>query len=78
MHTTKENPLEIKAKMPGKVLSIKVNAGDAVTKGQRIIILEAMKMETPIPCPCDGTVGEVKVSVGNKVSPGQVLMVIEE
>ncbi len=70
--------MEIKAKMPGKVLSIKVNAGDAVTKGQRIIVLEAMKMETPLPSPCDGTVSEVKVAVGGKVSPGQVLLVIEE
>lgn len=70
--------MEIKAKMPGKVLSIQVNAGDAVTKGQRLIVLEAMKMETPLPCPCTGTVSEVKVSVGSKVSPGQVLMVIEE
>lgn len=70
--------MEIKAKMPGKVLAVNVAAGETVTKGQRLVVLEAMKMETPLPCPCDGTVSEVKVAVGTKVGPGQVLVVIEE
>lgn len=69
--------MEVKAKMPGKVMAINVNVGDAVTKGQRIIVLEAMKMETPLPSPCDGTVADIKVVAGGKVNPGQVLMVIE-
>lgn len=69
--------MEIKAKMPGKVMAVNVNVGDVVTKGQRIIVLEAMKMETPLPSPCDGTVTDIKVSAGGKVNPGQVLMVIE-
>jgi biotin carboxyl carrier protein len=69
--------MEVKAKMPGKVITIVVKVGDAVTKGQRIIVLEAMKMETPLSSPCDGTVTDIKVVAGGKVNPGQVLMVIE-
>jgi len=64
--------------MPGKVLAVNVAAGDAVTRGQRLVLLEAMKMETPLLSPGDGTVSEVKVAVGDKVAPGQVLVVIAE
>jgi biotin carboxyl carrier protein len=69
--------LEIKAKMPGKVISVNFKVGDAVSKGERVIMLEAMKMETPLASPCDGTITEIKVVVGGKVNPGHVLMVIE-
>jgi len=69
--------LDIKARMPGKVVVVHVNAGDVVTKGQRLIVLEAMKMETPMPSPCDGTVKEVKAVAGARINAGDVLMVIE-
>lgn len=69
--------MEIKARMPSKVLSIDVNIGDAVQKGDPLILLEAMKMETPVPCPCDGTVREIKVAVGARVNAGSILMIIE-
>jgi len=69
--------LEIKAKMPGKLVSVNVKVGDAVTKGQKVLVCEAMKMETPMASPGDGTVKEIKVDVGSRVSGGQVLMVIE-
>ena len=68
--------MEIKARMPGKVISISVNVGDTVTKGLRVMLLEAMKMETPLGSPCDGTVTEIRVAAGAKVNSGQVLMVI--
>lgn len=69
--------MEIKARMPSKVLSIDVNIGDSVVKGDPLLLLEAMKMETPIPSPCDGTVKEIKVAVGARVNAGNVLMVVE-
>lgn len=69
--------MEIKAKMPGKVVSIKVKVGDSVEKGQKVLVCEAMKMETPMASPCDGTVVEIKAAEGARISGGQVLMIIE-
>lgn len=69
--------MEIKARMPSRVLSINVNIGDPVKKGDRLLMLEAMKMETPIPSPCDGTVMEIKTAVGTRINAGNLLMVIE-
>ena len=47
---------QIKAPMPGTVLAVKKNVGDAVKAGDVVIVLEAMKMENDIVAPCDGTV----------------------
>lgn len=69
--------MEIKAKMPGKMIAVKVNVGEVVVKGQKVLICEAMKMEAPMASPCDGTVSEIKAVVGDRIKPGQVLMVIE-
>lgn len=69
--------MEIKARMPSKVLSIDFNIGDSVQKGDPLLILEAMKMETPIQSPCDGTVKNIMVAVGARVNAGSVLMIIE-
>lgn len=69
--------MEIKSRMPGKVFKVLVAVGDTVTKGQKVLICEAMKMETPLASPCDGTVAEIKADVGARISAGQVLMVIE-
>jgi biotin carboxyl carrier protein len=68
--------VEIKAKMPGKVESVIVKVGDVVTKGQKVIICEAMKMKTPLASPCDGTVTEIKAVAGARINAGDVLMVI--
>ncbi len=59
--------------MPGKILNIKANAGQAVKKGEVILILEAMKMENEIVAPSDGTVASVNVTVGQSVEAGDVL-----
>ena len=64
------------APMPGKVLDVRVQAGDAVTKGQALLTMEAMKMEHLVTASADGVVSEVRVSVGQQVEAGQVLMVI--
>lgn len=69
--------MEIKAKMPGKVDSVKVAVGDAVKKGDQLMIIEAMKMKNPLPCPVDGTVKAINVEAGGRVNAGQVLVVVE-
>lgn len=68
-----QGAVKINAPMPGKVLSVKVSAGTAVTKGQVIMILEAMKMENEIVAPQDGTVASIDVSEGASVEAGTVL-----
>ena len=62
--------------MPGNILDVKVNAGDTVSEGQVLMVLEAMKMETEIKSPVGGTVKSVDIEVGNKVQTGQVLVTV--
>ena len=69
--------MEVKARMPGKVDEVKVKVGDTVQKGDVVIVLEAMKMKTPMPAPDAGTVKEIKVEAGSRVNAGAVLLVIE-
>ena len=59
--------------MPGKILDIKVAAGQAVSYGQVLLTMEAMKMETEIVAPADGTVASIDVAVGDAVEAGQTL-----
>jgi acetyl/propionyl-CoA carboxylase alpha subunit len=66
------------APMPGKVVSIDVAVGDTVTKGQTLLVLEAMKMEHTVGSPEDGTVSEIKVSAGEQVERGALLVVVED
>ncbi len=66
----------VTAPMPGKVMSIKVTTGQAVTAGDLILVLEAMKMENEIFCGASGTVKEIRVNEGAAVNPGDVLVVI--
>lgn len=63
----------VAAPMPGKILALKVNAGQAVKRGQVILVLEAMKMENEIVAPEDGTIASVNVAVGDMVEPGATL-----
>ncbi len=65
--------VKVNAPMPGKILGVKVNAGQAVKKGQVLLILEAMKMENEIVAPQDGTVASINVSVGEQVEAGAVI-----
>lgn len=62
--------------MPGTILDIKVNVGDAVKLGQPIVILEAMKMENDIVAPCDGTVTSIVVKKGDSVDTNQLLATV--
>ena len=64
----------IEAPMPGKILNIKVAPGQAVKYGEVVIIMEAMKMETEIVAPADGTVAQVLVQTGAMVDTGAALV----
>ena len=66
------------APMPGAVLVVNVKPGDAVEKGQTLLILEAMKMEHQIAAPRDGIVAEVRVAVGDQAANGELLIALEE
>ncbi len=65
---------QIRSPMPGKVTGLSVKAGDAVTKGQGLLTLEAMKMEHALTAPFDGTVETVSVELGAQVTEGAVLV----
>lgn len=65
------------APMPGSIIGVDVAEGDAVTAGQQLLRLEAMKMEHTVTAPEDGIVSELPVSVGDKVDAGQTLVVID-
>lgn len=65
--------VKVNSPMPGKILGVKATAGQAVKKGDVLIILEAMKMENEIVAPEDGTVASVNVSVGEQVEAGALL-----
>ena len=66
----------VTAPMPGNILKVNVNVGDAVKEGQVLVVLEAMKMENEIMAPKNGTVTQVVVSKGSTVDTGAPLVVI--
>ncbi len=67
---------QITAPMPGTILSVNVQQGAAVKKGDILVVLEAMKMENEILAPRDGTVAQVAVSKGSTVETGGLLAVL--
>jgi len=67
---------EIEAPMPGKVTAVDVSQGEKVAKGQRLLTLEAMKMEHALTAPFDGTVAELGANTGAQVTEGQLLVKI--
>ena len=68
---------ELTAPMPGQVRAVNVNEGDAVTKGQTLMVLEAMKMEIRIQSPMDGVVKSLAVKQGQTVERDQALITVE-
>ena len=66
------------APMPGAVLATEVNSGDKVSKGDLLLILEAMKMEHRITAPMDGIISELHVATGDQVENGQLLVTLNQ
>jgi Acetyl/propionyl-CoA carboxylase, alpha subunit len=66
----------IQAPMPGKVVEVKVASGDAVSKGQALVVLEAMKMQNELYSPIDGVVQEIHVKAGETAEAGQKLLLV--
>lgn len=71
--STGAGSIKVASPMPGKILDVKTKVGDAVKKGQVLLILEAMKMENEVVAPEDGTVASVDVAVGAMVEAGDTL-----
>jgi 3-methylcrotonyl-CoA carboxylase alpha subunit len=69
---------ELRAPMPGQIVDVLVSEGASVTKGQKILVLEAMKTQQPFTAPFDGTVEKLSVTKGQQVGDGEVLAVIVE
>ena len=65
--------IKIEAGAAGKVFKIEKKVGDAVKKGDAVLVLEIMKMETPVVTPEDGTVASIDVAVGDAVESGALL-----
>ncbi len=75
----KEKPkVEVTAQLPGNVYQILFDVGDKVTEGETLVILEAMKMETPVMSPASGVIASIPVVKGQTVQSGQVLLTLEE
>lgn len=69
--------VEVTAPMPGKILAVKANPGQAVKKGEVILLLEAMKMENEVVAPQDGTIASINVDSGDMVESGDVLATLD-
>ncbi|SOB80222.1 3-methylcrotonyl-CoA carboxylase alpha subunit [Sphingomonas guangdongensis] len=67
----------ILAPMPGRVTAVEILAGASVTKGQKLLTLEAMKMEHTLVAPFDGTVAELEVEAGAQVTEGRLLVRVQ-
>ena len=73
-----QDPTEVTPATPSVVISVPVAPGDTVKKGEAVVVLSAMKMETTITAPFDGIVTRVNVAEGESVSPGQILVDIQK
>ncbi|MBD9426984.1 sodium-extruding oxaloacetate decarboxylase subunit alpha [Pseudomonas sp. PDM15] len=69
-------PGDVSTTMPGNIVDVLVKEGDTVKAGQAVLITEAMKMETEVQAPIDGTVKAIHVAKGDRVNPGEVLVEI--
>lgn len=65
---------EIRAPLPGQIVEVSVQPGDSVVKGQRLMVMEAMKMHQALTAPFDGTVDKVLAALGDQAAEGQLLL----
>jgi 3-methylcrotonyl-CoA carboxylase alpha subunit len=68
----------VRSPLPGKIIDLRVKAGDTVSKGQPLLVLEAMKMEHTLAAPTDGKIKSVRYAVGEQVAEGAELVEFEE
>jgi 3-methylcrotonyl-CoA carboxylase alpha subunit len=73
-----ETAVEVTPPMPAVVVRILIQEGDHVKRGQGLVVVTAMKMETTLAAPWDGTVKAIKTAEGAKVAPGDILVEVEE
>lgn len=71
--STGAGSIKVEAGAAGKIFKIEKNVGDKVSKGDAVLILEAMKMEIPVVAPEDGTVASINVAVGDTIEAGALL-----
>ncbi len=72
-----KHPGHVGAPIPGVISSVAVESGQAVKKGDRALVMDAMKMQTTVYAPVDGTVKKIAIQVGQSVEPKDLLLVIE-
>jgi biotin carboxyl carrier protein len=70
-------PLEVRAIIPGRVVSVTVGSGEEVTTGQQLLVIEAMKMQNELRATRDGRVDRIAVSAGDTIEVGDLLLVLE-
>lgn len=68
---------ELLAPLAGKIIQLDIKVGDKVEEDDDALVIEAMKMETPVYVPCDGTVKELRVKEGDDVEEEAVIAIIE-
>ena len=73
---SRDGPLEVRAIIPGRVLSVAVAAGDSVAAGQQLLVVEAMKMQNELKAPRNGVVERVAVGAGETIELGDLLVVL--
>jgi biotin carboxyl carrier protein len=70
-------PTELRAVIPGRILSVQVVQGDAVVAGQQLLVIEAMKMQNELRAPRDGVVARVDAAPGRTIEVGELLLALE-
>lgn len=70
--------VKIEAGAAGKVFKVAANVGASVKKGDTVVVLEVMKMETPVVAPCDGVVASIDVTEGSQIEAGALLATLNE
>ena len=75
--TARGGPTEVRAIIPGQVVSVSVVPGDAVLAGQQLLVVEAMKMQNELHAPRDGVISKVAVGAGRTIEVGDLLLVLE-
>jgi biotin carboxyl carrier protein len=75
--TARGGPTEVRAIIPGQVVSVSIVPGDAVVAGQQLLVVEAMKMQNELRAPRDGEVSRVAVGAGQTIEVGDLLLVLD-